>query len=94
MKKKIITAFIYKKKYNKTISPEFQEKLKKDNAIINAIKKALREGPMTPPELAEKIGLETHIVFWYLMTMRKYGIVKEVGLEGDYYKYALVGGKK
>ena len=55
-----------------------------------AVKKALAEKPLTVPEISEKTGIETRQVLWLLTSLRKYGEVKEAGIDGDYPQYELV----
>ncbi|MHA2304003.1 MAG: hypothetical protein ACXACU_01335 [Candidatus Hodarchaeales archaeon] len=65
--------------------------------IKNAIRKAL-EGSETDPEkektiptIATEIGHPTHIVHWYLTSMRKYSIASETAnRDGQYFKWALI----
>jgi hypothetical protein len=54
-----------------------------------AIKKVLKDGPRTVPQVAEATGFEPRDVLWTLTAMRKYGAAVEVGTEGDYPTYAL-----
>jgi len=54
-----------------------------------AIKKALKDGPMTVPELAQATELDPADVLWTITAMRKYGFAVEDGVDGDYPKYAL-----
>ncbi len=51
---------------------------------------ALRVVPATIPELARQTGLSADRVLWHITGMRKYGLAREVGPEGDYVKYGLV----
>lgn len=54
-----------------------------------AVRKALKDGPMTVPQVAEATGLEPRDVLWTLTAMRKYGQAVEEGVDGDYPRYAL-----
>ena len=87
-------TFLYlKKKLNYQTPKEMQEKLKEQAKILNAIKKALREGPKTVPEISEATGLPTEVVFWYVATMLRYMEVEMVEKKetdnGDYWVYRL-----
>lgn len=65
--------------------------------IKNAIRKALRGSDMDPekektiPAIAKEIGRPTHVIHWYLTSMRKYSIAVETpNREGQYHKWALI----
>ena len=65
--------------------------------IKNAIRKALEgsetdtEKEKTIPVIAEEIGQPTHIVNWYLTSMRKYSLATETtNRVGQYFKWALI----
>ena len=51
---------------------------------------ALQVAPATVPELSRQTGLSPDQVLWHVAGMRKYGLAREVGPDGDYVKYALV----
>ena len=46
-----------------------------------------RERPRTVPEMAQVTGLPTEKVLWFLAALKKYGIVVEAGMCGDYPLY-------
>lgn len=56
---------------------------------------ALQDGPLTVPQLAEKVGRPAHEVVYWIMGMRRYGHVVEVGDADDdgYFHYAATGKK-
>ena len=72
---------------------EFASELEKGlpDTIQNEICKAIRENPRTVPEVAEITGLPTNIVLWYMTAYKKYGIVVESGMCGDYPLYLKAG---
>ena len=72
------------------VPKERQEKVKEHTKIKSSIKKALKEGPLTIPEIAESTGLPSPTVLWHLMSMKKYGKVAEREQSGDYLKYGLI----
>jgi predicted transcriptional regulator len=47
----------------------------------------IRETPKSVPEIAAAISRPSHEVLWHLMAMKKYGIVIETGMCGDYPLY-------
>ena len=67
-----------------------QERLKTQNKIYREIKKTIKDEPKTVPDIAEEIGLETHVVLWNLTALKKYGVVSETGMSGEYFLYANV----
>jgi predicted transcriptional regulator len=52
-----------------------RENLKNFNRVKRAILKALEEGPMTIPQVADKLGMKNSEVTYNLMTLRKYGLI-------------------
>ncbi len=72
-----------------------QEKLKAQQAVRRDICKLMREQPKTVPEVAEASGVPAHEVLWHITAMKKYGLVVETGMCGEYYLYQRVkDGKK
>ena len=66
-----------------------QALLKEQNAIRKQIRQAMGEGPKTVPEVAEAIGLPPNKVLWHITAMKKYDLVVEAGMSGEYYQYQL-----
>ena len=71
-----------------------QEHLKAQQKIRRGLKKAMKPGPMTIPQIAEAAEIPMEEVLWHVVAMKKYDDVIETGQEGDYYLYALAGWKK
>ncbi len=72
-----------------------QELLKAQQATRREICQVMRETPKTVPEIAAATGLPTHDVLWHVTAMKKYGLVVETGMCGEYYLYQRVkDGKK
>jgi predicted transcriptional regulator len=63
---------------------------KEQRRIQQEICKIIRDTPKTVPDVAAAIGLPTHEVLWQLTAMKKYGIVAESGMCGDYPLYRKV----
>lgn len=76
------------------ISEEKRTRLKEQTTIRKAIREALAKGPVTVPELAAAIQFPAEQVFWHLMGMRKYGLVRETGDAEQYVRYGLVESDK
>ncbi|MEL9915017.1 MAG: winged helix-turn-helix domain-containing protein [Candidatus Micrarchaeia archaeon] len=87
--KKTLTVEWLKK--NRTVPKEILEKIKEDNKIKAMILNAMKDGPKTIPEISKITGLAASTVTWWLMTLRKYGMVIETGeIESDsFYKYKI-----
>jgi len=64
-----------------------QELLKEQKRIQQAVCKSLRERPMTVPEIAAAVGLPTDQALWYVTSFKKYGLLRENGMCGDYPLY-------
>lgn len=71
------------------VPKELIERNRRQMKIRKEIIKALKEKPMTAPELAAALELETEEAFWWLMALRKYGDVVEGAASGDYIQYEL-----
>ncbi len=70
-------------------SDELLGRVKDLNKRRSAIKKALKDGPLTVPQLAAATELDPADVLWSVTAMRKYGLAVEDGVDGDYPTYAL-----
>jgi len=62
-------------KKERQVSVAVKDNLKQFNRMKRAIRQALEEGPMTIPELADKLDINTADVTYYVMTLRKYGFI-------------------
>ena len=80
----------YKERHGQA-SAELLERVRTANHTKAAIRRALADGPMTPPQVAEVAEISSREALWVLIAMRKYGVVAEDGQEGDYVRYALSG---
>ncbi len=69
-----------------------QALLKEHKAIRKEIFKAMGDDPMTVPEIAERAGLSPREVLWHITALKKYDLVAEVGMDGEYYQYQKVKG--
>lgn len=97
-KAKAISALMSaKRKDHEETAKVAQETVKNNNSIRRVLKKALKAGPRTIPQLAEETEMPTADVLWHVVAMLKYGTIVEVGLEEEdeeYYIYALSEVKK
>jgi hypothetical protein len=71
------------------VPKELVERSRRQTQTHKLLRKALKDGPKTVPEIAGITELPTHEVFWYLMGMRKYGQIVEGEERDGYYEYAL-----
>jgi predicted transcriptional regulator len=70
------------------------ERLKEQTEIRRGITRSLQEGPKTVPAIAENTDLPAHQVLWHVMAMKKYGLLRETEMDGQYFQYELVKEKK
>ncbi len=57
--------------------------------LQQAICQYLCDAPRTVPEVAAAVGKPTHETLWFIAALKKYGIVVEKGMDGDYPLYQL-----
>jgi predicted transcriptional regulator len=65
-----------------------QALLKEQKKMQQDLLGALSEKPRTVPELAAATGLPSDRVLWFVASLKKYGILVENGMSGDYPLYA------
>lgn len=64
-----------------------QALLKEQKRVQKEICQIMRDTPKTVPEVAEAVGMPTQEVLWYIASFKKYGLVVENGMCGDYPLY-------
>jgi len=71
------------------------ETLREEMRLRDAVLHCLGDGPMTVPELAEALGRPAYEVLYWIMGLRRYGLVSETEevTEAGYYKYRRVPGE-
>ncbi len=67
-----------------------QALLKEQKQMQKLICQSIREKAKTVPEIAAEVEMPTHEVLWYLTGYKKYDIVVEEGMCGDYVLYKKV----
>jgi predicted transcriptional regulator len=77
-----------REKYDASVETT-REVLKNQQNVRRMIQKAITAEPKTVPQTAEEIGLPANEVLWHVMAMKKYGLVVESDMQGDYYTYQL-----
>jgi len=87
-KRKKLTVHILRDKLGLKPSKELLDQLKEQKRVEGLIRKAISKYPKTVPEIAEETGLDKSLVFWYLMTFFRHGLVKETEKTDEgYFKY-------
>ena len=57
--------------------------------ILGRLRDALQGGSRTVPEISSATGLDSRLVLFYVMAMKKYGEVVEGEERDSYFEYAL-----
>ena len=71
-----------------------QALLKEQKRVQQVICQALRDKPMTVPEVAAAVNLPASEVVWYMASFKKYGMIVEKGMCADYPLYQKAEEKK
>lgn len=73
------------------VSAQAKENLKEFTQIKKQILESLAEEELTVKQLTEKLNMPSDQVFYYLMSLVKYGFVKPSGIDDmdEYYTYKL-----
>jgi predicted transcriptional regulator len=85
-KKQRATRTIDLVKKERQVPAVVKDNLKQFNRMKRAIRQSLEEGPMTIPELADKLEIDRADATYYVMSLRKYGIIA-VGDQDDMDEY-------
>lgn len=64
-----------------------QALVREQKQMQTAICDFVKETPKTIPEIATAIGKPSNEVLWFVSALKKYGIVIEAGMDGDYPLY-------
>ena len=90
-KKATSTRTIDQVKQERQVPSRVKEELKNFNRMKRAIRTALEAGPKTIPELTGELNISAAEVTYYLMSLRKYGVVETGELDDmdEYYQYQL-----
>ena len=67
-----------------------QERLKEQNEIRRGITRTLQEAAKTVPEIAAATGLPAQQVLWHVMAMKKYGLLRQTEMNGQYFLYEMI----
>ena len=88
-KKRAILLKRLREEHKETVT-RTQALLKEQKAIRRQICQHMRESPSAVPEIAEKTGIAADQVLWHVTAMKKFGLVSETGMCGEYYLYQYV----
>ena len=74
-------------------SRALREVIREEPIMRARIVELLEEGPKTVPELAAALGCPSHEVVFWVMGMRRFGRLREVGGVNDdgYFRYQAIG---
>jgi predicted transcriptional regulator len=64
-----------------------QALLKEQGKIEREILKIIKDESMTIPAIASQIELPTHRVLWFVTALKKYDLIREDGMDGEYVLY-------
>jgi DNA-binding IclR family transcriptional regulator len=92
-KKRAIFLKQLREEHKDTVS-RTQALLKEQKGIRREICQSMRAEPKSVPEIAETTGIPSSQVLWHVTAMKKYGLVIESGMCGEYYLYQNVEEKK
>ena len=53
----------------------------------------MRQEPKAIPDIAELTGIPADQILWHVTAMKKYGLIVENGMCGEYYLYQMAKGK-
>ena len=87
-KKRAILLKRLREEHKETVT-RTQALLKEQKAIRRQICQHMREEPKAVPEIAEITSLPAGQVLWHVTAMKKYGLVIETGMCGEYYLYQM-----
>jgi hypothetical protein len=91
-KKRAILLKRLREEHKETVA-RTQTLLKEQKAFRRQICQPMREAPRAVTELAELTGLPAGQVLWHITAMKKYGLVIENGMCGEYYQYQMAEDK-
>ena len=72
--------------HQKTVA-RTQALLKEQGKVERKIIKLIKEESKTVPDIASQLEMPTHRVLWYLTALKKYDLIREDGMDGDYVLY-------
>jgi len=73
-------------KHQETVD-QTQALLKEQGKIEREILKLIKDGSMTIPTIASQVELPTNRVLWFITALKKYDLIREDGMDGEYVLY-------
>ena len=67
-----------------------RKSIKENTKVLKVIREQIATEPMTVPEIARALSMDTAKVLLFVSAMKKYGEVLEGPKDGDYFSYGLV----
>lgn len=64
-----------------------QALLKEQGKVEREVLKLIKDESMTVPALASQIDMPTHRVLWFVTALKKYDLIQEDGMDGEYVLY-------
>jgi predicted transcriptional regulator len=92
-KKRAILLKRLREEHKETVA-RTQALLKEQKAIRKQLCQPMRETPKAVPDLAELTGIPADQVLWHITAMKKYGLISENGMCGEYYLYQMTEDKE
>jgi len=71
---------------------DVREIIREEMLMRDRVLAVLGDGPKTVPEIADVLGCPSEEVMFWVMGMRKYGVVAETEEEDGYFKYQATAG--
>jgi len=71
------------------LSDRMKSYIKDHRFVRSKLTEALKKGQRTVPEIAAETGIESQVVMWHLMAMKRYGTVQEGTRKGEFFLYML-----
>ncbi len=91
-KKRAILLKRLREEHKETVT-RTQALLKEQKAIRRQICQPMRQEPKAIPDIAELTGIPADQILWHVTAMKKYGLIVENGMCGEYYLYQMAEGK-
>jgi DNA-directed RNA polymerase specialized sigma subunit len=66
-----------------------RRRVKEQTKKIKAVKEQIKTEARTIPDIAAALKMPSSETLWYVMTLKKYGMVAEGPQDGDYFTYIL-----
>ena len=82
-----------RQKHQATVE-QAQQLLKDQKAFRREMCKVIRDESKPVPEIAELTGLPADQILWHITALKKYDLIVEDGMCGEYFRYQVAEGAK